>query len=166
VISKIIHPWKPVYDKHSTILILGTIPSPKSREVGYYYGHPQNIFWQTLANLLHKHVPTGDKASKDTFLLKNRIALWDVLHSCEIDGASDMSIRNPIPNIFEPILMETDISAIFTTGMKATDLFNKLCAEEAGMKAIYLPSTSPANRAIQAKPSFMEQWAQILAYLE
>lgn len=166
MISKIVHPWPPVFDKRSRILILGTIPSPKSREVGFYYGHPQNIFWQTLAGLLNEPVPARDRASKDAFLLRNRIALWDVLHSCEIDGASDMSIRNPKPNLFRPILDKTDIAAIFATGKKATELFNRLCTEEAGMEAEYLPSTSPANRALQTKPAFLDRWERILPYLE
>ncbi|MDR2157164.1 MAG: DNA-deoxyinosine glycosylase [Clostridiales Family XIII bacterium] len=161
MISEIIHPWEPVRDARSKILILGTIPSPKSRENGFYYGHPQNIFWQTLAGALGKPVPKPDPTSRTAFLLQNRIALWDVLHSCKIDGASDGSIRDPKPNIFRPLIAETQIVAVFTTGKKATWLFNRLCAEEAGMRAIYLPSTSPANRALQAKPSFAEQWSQI-----
>ncbi|MDR1272662.1 MAG: DNA-deoxyinosine glycosylase [Clostridiales Family XIII bacterium] len=163
--SQVTHPWPPVCDGHSRILILGTFPSPKSREAGFYYGHPQNVFWRTLAELLDEPVPDRSRASMDAFLLRNRIALWDVIQSCEIDGASDMSIRNPKPNRFRPLIDRTDIAAIFTTGKKATGLFNRLCAEEAGMEAIYLPSTSPANRALQAKPSFMEQWAHILLYL-
>ncbi|MDR1028898.1 MAG: DNA-deoxyinosine glycosylase [Clostridiales Family XIII bacterium] len=163
--SEVTHPWPPVCDEHSRILILGTFPSPKSREVGFYYGHPQNIFRQTLAELLNEPIPDRDRASVAAFLLRNRVALWDVIHSCEIDGASDRSIRNPKPNRFRPLIDRTDIAAIFTTGRKATELFTELCAEEAGMEAVYLPSTSPANRASQAKPSFMEQWTRILPYL-
>jgi hypoxanthine-DNA glycosylase len=158
---KIIHPWRPVCDAHSRILILGSIPSPKSRESGFYYGHPQNIFWQTLAAVLDAPPPAGDPASKTNFLLKRRIALWDVLHSCFIRGASDTSIRSPVPNQFRPLLAHTHIAAVFTTGKKATTLFNTLCAEEAGMKAHYLPSTSPANRAQHGKPAFLETWQQV-----
>ena len=72
-----------------------------------------------------------------------------------------MSIIRPVPNKFHPLLVDSNISAIFTTGKKATELFNKLCASEAGMKAIYLPSTSPANRGMQGKDEFWESWNKV-----
>jgi hypoxanthine-DNA glycosylase len=162
----ITHPWEPVYDARSEVLILGSIPSPKSRESGFYYGHPQNIFWQTLAAVLEAPPPAADAASKTVFLLRHHIALWDVLHSCAIHGASDTSITAAVPNRFGPLLAKTKIRAIFTTGKKATALFNSLCVEEAGMTAIYLPSTSPANRALQAKPEFLEAWKQVRGKLK
>ena len=158
---KLIHPWPPLFDARSRILILGTFPSPKSRQMGFPYGHPQNIFWKTLAQVLGQLPPAREAAAARQFALDNRIALWDVLHACDIDGASDASIKNPEGNLFAPILAQTKIAKIFTTGKTATDLFNKLCAAEAGMTAIYLPSTSPANRAAQVKDSFMEQWRMV-----
>jgi hypoxanthine-DNA glycosylase len=91
-------------------------------------------------------------------LLRNRVALWDVIHSCAIDGASDSSIRDPVFNSFRPLIEASEISTIFTTGKKATELFTAQCSEEAGMRAVYLPSTSPANRAYQSRPAFMEHW--------
>ncbi|MCL2869998.1 DNA-deoxyinosine glycosylase [Candidatus Saccharibacteria bacterium] len=147
------------------MLILGTFPSPKSREFGFYYGHPQNIFWQTLARVLNQPEPAKTIAARREFLLKNHIAMWDVLHACEINGAADSSITNPVPNKFALLLAKTNIVAVLTTGKTATDLFQKLCAKEAGMDAIYLPSTSPANRALQAKPEFMRTWQQIVKSL-
>jgi hypoxanthine-DNA glycosylase len=163
---RLVHPWPPLFDARSKILILGTFPSPKSRQMGFPYGHPQNIFWPTLAQILGQPPPAREAAAARQFALDNRIALWDVLHSCDIDGASDASIRNPEGNLFAPILSQTQISAIFTTGKAATNLFNKLCAAEAGMTAIYLPSTSPANRAARLKPGFLEQWRLITEALE
>jgi hypoxanthine-DNA glycosylase len=160
------HPFEPIYDARSRILILGTFPSPKSRESRFYYAHPQNCFWTTLALVLGADAPAPDAASRTAFLLKHRVAVWDVLHACEIDGASDNSIRNPVPNLFRPLLAASGIAAIFTTGRKATDLFNALCAAEAGMDAVYLPSTSPANRAYQQKPAFMTQWLRVRAALD
>ena len=157
----IVHPWGPAFDGRSKVLILGTIPSPRSREMGFAYGHPQNVFWETLAEALGKAAPAYDVAERWAFALENRIAIWDVLHSCEIDGASDMSIRNPVPNKFAPLLEQTDIEKIFTTGKKATELFERFCAEESGMKPVYLPSTSPANRAMQAKLEFQILWRQV-----
>ena len=157
----ITHPWGPVFDERSKVLILGTIPSPKSREMGFAYGHPQNVFWKTLAAVLGKEEPAYAVDERRAFALENRIAIWDVLHSCEIDGASDMSIKDPVPNKFAPLLEKTGIEKIFTTGKKATELFSLLCAEESGLASVYLPSTSPANRAMQAKPEFMLLWQEV-----
>ena len=154
----ITHPWQPVYDERSKILILGTMPSPKSRAYGFYYGNSQNCFWTIIARVLARAEPPSDIRSRTEFLLANRIALWDVLDSCEIKGAADNSITNPVAHRFASLLSKTQIRNIFTTGKKATELFNGLSAEEAGMKAIYLPSTSPANRAAQIKPAFFERW--------
>ena len=139
------HPFEPIWDEKSRILILGTIPSPKSRKYGFYYGHPQNRFWVTLSQIIGVPEPEKGRDSKETFLLANNIAVWDVLHSCRIKGASDDSIREPVPNKFRDIIEKSSIRTIFTTGGKATKLFNTLCATEAGMTARYLPSTSPAN---------------------
>lgn len=161
LMDTVIHPWEPIINSESRILILGTIPSPKSRENAFYYGHPQNIFWLTLAKVLGINPPENNPNSKTKFLLDNHVAIWDVLHSCEIDGAKDDSIINPTPNTFKPLIEESKISTIFTTGKKATALFNKLCADEAGMQSIYLPSTSPANRMQQGKPEFYVLWNQV-----
>ena len=155
-----IHPFEPIFDANSRVLILGSFPSPASR-ANYYYGHPQNRFWKTMAELFKEEMPTSREAKRE-FVLSHRLALWDVLHSCEIKGAEDSAIKNPIPNKFQPILSKSKICAIFTNGKKATELFQKLCAEEAGMNSIYLPSTSPANRAQQKKPEFMEQWGKVV----
>ncbi|HBT97303.1 MAG TPA: DNA-deoxyinosine glycosylase [Desulfobulbaceae bacterium] len=163
---RLFHPWPPLFDARSKILILGTFPSPKSRQMGFPYGHPQNIFWKTLAQILGQPLPAREAAAVKQFALANRIALWDVLRACDIEGASDASIKNPEGNLFAPILSQSQISAIFTTGKAATNLFNKLCAAEAGMTAIYLPSTSPANRAAQVKDSFMAQWRLVAKALE
>ncbi|MDR2133330.1 MAG: DNA-deoxyinosine glycosylase [Clostridiales Family XIII bacterium] len=164
--STLVHPLNPIYDARSRVLILGTFPSPKSREARFYYAHPQNSFWATLAAVLGEESPAPDAASKTAFLLARRVAVWDVLHACEIKGASDAEIRNPVPNLFRPILAASEIAAIFTTGKKATELFNALCAEEAGMETVYLPSTSPANRAYQKRPEFMAQWLRVREALD
>jgi hypoxanthine-DNA glycosylase len=158
---RLIHPLPPLYDERSRVLILGTFPSPKSREMAFFYGHPQNVFWGTLAAVLGQAEPPYDVEARRDFVLRNCIALWDVIHACDIEGSLDASIRNPEPNKFAPILAASRITTIFTTGRKGTDLFNRLCAEEAGMPSIYLPSTSPAARAAQKKPDFMERWSQV-----
>jgi hypoxanthine-DNA glycosylase len=157
----LVHPLGPIFNARSKVLILGTFPSPKSREALFFYAHPQNCFWTVLASVLSEEAPATDPASKTAFLLRNRVALWDVIHSCAIEGASDSSIRDPVFNKFRPLIEASEIATIFTTGKKATLLFNEHCSDEAGMRAVYLPSTSPANRAYQSKAAFMEHWMRV-----
>lgn len=140
----IIHPLKPIFDKNSAVLILGTMPSPKSRENNFYYGHPQNRFWRVLSTVFDEKFPENNE-ERAVLLLKHRIALWDVLASCEIKGAEDSSIKKPVPNDLSIILEACNIKAIFTTGKKAFSLYQKLCEPETKIPAISLPSTSPAN---------------------
>jgi len=135
----------PVFDSSSRILVLGTIPSPASREAGFYYAHPQNRFWQVLSAVFDEPLPYTIE-QKTKLVLSRNIALWDVLASCEIDGAEDSSIRKPVANDFAPLLAAAPISAVFTTGQKAFDLYKKLCRSRTGIDALLLPSTSPANR--------------------
>ena len=147
--SRIIHTIPPVYDGRSRVLILGTMPSPKSREVGFYYGHPQNRFWRVMERLfgLADHALV-DNDARIAFLLEQRIALWDVLASCEISGASDASIANPQPNDLACILDATPVRCVFTTGGKASELcrrFDGKLLNGRGIRHVALPSTSPAN---------------------
>lgn len=133
----------PVYDEHSKILILGSFPSVKSREQNFFYGHPQNRFWRVLPSLFGEEV--GSVAEKKDFLLRRRIALWDVIDSCEIKGSSDGSIENVKANDLTKILSEADIRAIFCNGAAAKKWYDKLLRGTLGREAVQLPSTSPAN---------------------
>lgn len=142
--SKVNHIFEPIYDNNSKILILGTMPSPKSRENGFYYMHPLNRFWPVISTVLCQPLPIAID-DKLKFLYENNIALWDVLKSCDIIGASDNSIKNPVANDINIILSNADIKAIFTTGIKAYTLYNRLCLPHTNYTAIQLPSTSPAN---------------------
>ena len=157
------HEFDAFFDKDSRVLILGTIPSPKSREQGFYYGHPQNRFWKVLADVLDEEFPQTVEERKG-FLKRNHIALWDVLESCEIKGASDVSIRNARPNDMNRILQEADIRAIFATGAKAAQLYKKLCFPECGVEAVRLPSTSPANCGCSYE-KLQEAYSQICDYV-
>ncbi len=159
------HEFGAFFDKDSRVLILGTIPSPKSREQGFYYGHPRNRFWKVLADVLKKEVPQTVEERK-RFLKRNHIALWDVLESCEIKGASDVSIRNARPNDMNRILKakDTNIQAIFVAGTKAAKLYKKLCLPTCGVEAIQLPSTSPANCGCSDE-KLREAYSQICKYL-
>ena len=119
----VLHTIPPVYDKNSRVLLLGTMPSPKSREAGFFYGHRQNRMWPVLARIFEEDTPMGAAARRD-FLLRHRIAMWDVLSSCAIRGAGDGSIRDPAPNDIRPILQSAPIAAIFCTGKKAFSLLS------------------------------------------
>lgn len=140
------HNIPPVFDKNSEVLILGSFPSVKSREVQFFYGHPQNRFWKVIAHIYGSPVPTNIP-SKKKLLLDNRIALWDVIGSCEINGSSDSSIRNAVPNEIAALVMKTHINRIFANGTTSYNMYNRLCRDSVGIDAIKLPSTSPANAA-------------------
>ncbi len=142
----LIHPIPPTYDKDSKILILGSFPSPKSRESGYFYGHPQNRFWKVVAALFQEDVPTTVE-EKHKLLLRNHIAAWDVIQSCSITGASDSSISDVVVNNLRPILETADIRQIFVNGKTAYKHYQKYTQPIIQREAICLPSTSPANAA-------------------
>ncbi|HIT33064.1 MAG TPA: DNA-deoxyinosine glycosylase [Candidatus Faecousia intestinigallinarum] len=144
--ERVHHPFSPIFDAHSKVLILGSFPSVKSRENAFYYGHPQNRFWKVLAQVLEQKMPVGI-AEKERFLLKNRIALWDVIASCEIEGSADSSIRRAVPNPVENLLAQSEISQIFVNGAAAARLYDKYLLPRLGLPAVRLPSTSPANAA-------------------
>ena len=157
---QVIHPLNPIYDKNSKVLILGTIPSVKSREVGFYYANPKNRFWKILSKVYNEEIGETDN-ERTEFLLKHNIALFDVLKSCDIQSSSDNTIRNPIPNNLLPIINSSKIEYIFTTGKKAYELYNKYSYKETGIKAIYLPSTSPANCPKGIEETLYKEYSKI-----
>ena len=142
----IIHPIPPVFDRNSRILVLGSFPSVKSREANFFYGHPQNRFWKVTAAVFGETVPVSVEEKK-AFLLRNRIAVWDVIHSCDINGSSDASIRNVVPNDLSVILDAADIRTIFVNGKTADRYYRQYTEPQTGRPAVCLPSTSPANAA-------------------
>lgn len=142
--TTVTHEIQPVFDSRSRVLLLGTMPSPASREQDFYYGHPQNRFWRVLAAIFDEPAPRTIEEKRD-MLLRHHIALWDVLASCEIEGASDASIRDAQPNDLARIFDAADIRAVFATGTKAGELYRKLIEPTLGVPCTTLPSTSPAN---------------------
>ena len=155
-----IHPIPPVFDENSKILILGSFPSVKSREARFFYGHPQNRFWKTLAAVLNAECPSAVGEKKD-FLLSHKIAVWDVIKSCEISGSADSSIRNAEPNDLARIFGAADIKAVFANGGTAYRLYKKY---NPAPDALRLPSTSPANAAFSLE-RLIGEWKIILKYL-
>ena len=138
------HTFEPVYDDNSKILILGSLPSVKSREQGFYYGHPQNRFWKVLARLLEWEEPQSIEEKKE-MLLKNQIAIWDVLESCDIQGSSDSSIKNPVAADIPGLLEKTKIEKIYVNGTTAGKYYKKYLLPLIGVEAVVLQSTSPLN---------------------
>jgi len=157
----VVHPLPPVVDGESRVLLLGTMPSPKSRETGFYYGHPQNRFWRVLAVAAGEAAPTSRQEKLD-FLRRHRIALWDVLASCRIEGASDASIRDPVPNDVAGLLRRAPIRAVFATGETAGRLYDRLCLPSTGVPAARLPSTSAANRGRWPEGALVERYRAVL----
>ena len=141
---RVSHEFGPFVNKDSKILILGSIPSVKSREYGFYYMHPQNRFWRVLSDLFNEDF-LGSILEKKKLLKKYKIALWDVIESCDIEGSSDMTIKNIKVNDIKGLIKETNVDKIFITGKKAYELYNKYCFKDVKIEAIYLPSTSGAN---------------------
>ena len=139
-----IHNIQPIFDENSNILILGSFPSVKSREENFFYAHPQNRFWRVISAIYSSKTPTTIDDKKQ-FLINHKIALWDVIESCEIDGSSDSSIKSVTPNRIDIILNIAKIQKIFTNGKTAHRLFEKYIAPKYSVGDICLPSTSPAN---------------------
>jgi len=158
--SHVVHNFDPVYNAESSVLILGSFPSVKSREQNFYYGHPQNRFWKVIAQLTGWQVPVTVEEKK-RMLLENRIAVWDVIASCDIIGSSDSSIKNVVVNDFDSILRFSKIERIYANGAKAYGLYRKYVPEPLCRKIIKLPSTSPANAA-WGMERLCEAWKVIL----
>lgn len=162
-----LHNIDAVYDENSEILILGSFPSVKSREQQFFYAHPQNRFWRVLAAVCGDTADGARPAAprsieeKVAFLLKNHIALWDVIRSCEISGSSDSSIKNAEPNDLLPLIRASRINRIFCNGKTAFSLYNKLILPKTGIAAQCLPSTSPAN-AGYSLDRLTNEWRRIL----
>lgn len=149
-------PFIPVYNNYSKILILGSFPSVKSREQGFYYGHPQNRFWKVLSEILGEQTPYSIEEKKNMLLI-NRVAIYDVIESCDIIGSSDSSIRNVVPADIKKIIKNSEIGTVFTNGKTSAKLYRKYQAKDIGLPMIELPSTSPAN-AVFSLERLKEIW--------
>ena len=156
----IVRPFGPVYDSESRILILGSFPSVKSREVRFYYGHPRNRFWPLLARLLECPVPETVEQRRD-LVLENRIALWDSIEECDITGSSDSSIRNAVPVDIMRVLAAAPVRTIYANGATSGKVYEKYLQGITGREITVLPSTSPANAAWSME-RLEEKWKVVL----
>ena len=158
----ITHPLRPLFQADSKILILGSFPSVKTREYGFFYGHPQNRFWPLLERIFDVKLST-DIEERRAFLLQHHLALYDVIYRCDIIGSSDASIQNAVPSDLSPIFKEADIKQIFCNGETAYRYYKKYQERQTGYKAIKLPSTSPAN-ARSSMDDLYNRWKIIKEY--
>jgi len=157
------HPFPPLFDKNSKVLILGSFPSVKSREQMFFYGHPQNRFWKVISAVFDKAVPQTISEKKE-LLLSSHVAVWDVIAACDIEGSSDSSIKNVVENDLNVILETADIKQIFVNGKTAEKYFNKYISKRINKRAICLPSTSPANAAWTLE-KLVKEWNVIKNYI-
>lgn len=153
------HPIPPLYDENSRILILGSFPSVKSRETAFFYGHPQNRFWRVLAAVFDCDVPKTVEQKKK-LVFDNGLALWDIIGGCDVQGSSDSTIKNTVPNDLSVILDNADIKMIFANGRTAEKYYNKYTKPITGIDIECLPSTSPANAAWSFE-RLTESWNKI-----
>ena len=156
----VVHTFGPLYNENSRILILGSFPSPASREVGFYYGHPRNRFWQVLSDVFAVPLPESIEEKKELVLSKN-LALWDVIEECDIIRASDSSVKNAIPTDIARILRETQIERIICNGALSRKIYDQCQLETTGMQAVKMPSTSPANAAWSLQ-KLIDEWTSAL----
>ena len=153
------HTLKPIYDKNSKLLLLGSMPSIKSRENMMYYSHPQNRFWKILSIIFNEEI-----VDKKEFILRHNLALWDTIESCDINGSSDSSIKNVVPNDINMLVKNSNVKYIFTIGRKSDMLYRKYILNKVGIEPILLSSTSPAN-ASKKLEDLVDEFRIILKFL-
>ena len=136
--KKVIHPLDAIYDEHSRVLILGSFPSVISRQNKMYYANKTNRFWSVMEALFKEEI-----SDYEVFCHKHHIAMWDVIHSCTIEGSSDSSIKNVKTNDIAGLVQKSDIQLIVTTGKKAAALYEQYIHLD--IPHVSLPSTSAAN---------------------
>lgn len=156
--THVVHPFAPLFDENSKVLVLGSFPSVKSREQAFFYGHPQNRYWKVIAAVLHESVPVT-VGEKRALMLKHGIAMYDVIHECDIVGSSDASIRNAVASDLSPILRGRKLP-VFTNGNTARNLYQKYIFPVTGIETTGLPSTSPANAAWSVD-RLIEAWSVV-----
>ncbi len=163
--EQLLHPFPPLYDSNSRVLILGSFPSVKSREQMFFYGHPQNRFWKVMSAVLQHPVPQSIP-EKRSMLLSHGVALWDSICRCDITGSSDASIENIVPNDLSRIFSAAKILQIFCNGKKSWEIYNNYIEPVTGISAACLPSTSPANAAWSLERLIAAWSGQIQPFLD
>ncbi len=136
--------FEPIWSEDARLLILGTMPSEASLAQGFYYAHPRNAFWPLMFELLGEAY-SADVNDKKRLLIRNRIALWDVAHSCVRPGSLDSAIREAAPNDIPGLIQRCPgIQKVLLNGTTARALFFRLLPPQ-DVECALVPSTSPAN---------------------
>lgn len=154
--KKTVHPIPPLYNENSEKLILGSFPSIKSREAMFFYGHPQNRFWKLIAKIFDEETPNTIE-EKTKLILTHNLSLWDSIHSCVITGSSDSSVKDVVANNLSVILNNSRVGQIYCNGALSHKMYMKYIYPQTKIKAVKLPSTSPANAAFSIDRLY-EQW--------
>ena len=158
--AALVHPFPPLFNSESRTLILGSFPSVKSREMMFFYGHPQNRFWRVIAALYGEETPRTTE-EKSGLILRRNLALWDTIQSCTITGSSDSSVRDVVPNDLSVILQNSRVDRVFCNGALSHKLYTRYCMPQTGISAVKLPSTSPANAAFSLE-RLIGEWKVLL----
>lgn len=161
--ERVTHPFPPLYNQDSRVLVLGSFPSVKSREAQFFYHHPQNRFWKVLSAVFNESVPITIEEKRD-LLLRNKIAVWDVIQSCEITGSADSSIKNVIPNDLTEILQTAKLNRIISNGGTSHQLYMRHIFPLTGIESLKLPSTSPANASC-SMDCLVKDWSILRTYV-
>ena len=160
IYKTIVHPLEPCFNKESKILILGSFPSVKTREYGFFYGHSQNRFWRVMEILFNEEL-----SNDIDFLSRHKIALYDSIYQCDIIGSSDASIKNAQPSDLKEIIRGADIKEVFLNGSTSYKYYKKYHEKDLGHEGVKLPSTSPANARYRLD-DLVNEWRVILKYLD
>ena len=159
-IDQITRSFDPIVYSNTKILVLGSLPGKKSLELREYYGHPRNRLWKILAHITNNEIPQ-DYERKKEFLFKYNIGLWDVAHSAYREGSLDSNIKKERPNDIENLLESHEsIGVIGFNGKKAEKMFYKFFREKINLMYVSLPSTSPANMAINFE-EICSRWSDL-----
>ena len=160
--ENISHPFEPVCNENSRVLILGTLPSLASQKSQFYYGHPQNRFWPLLALLFQQEQP-GTIDEKICFILDHQLALWDVVQRCRMIGSADNTIQEEKVNPVDWLLDRYPVERIYANGQKAGKLYEKYIEPLTGRPIHILPSTSPANARFSLA-ALAEKWRVVTGF--
>ncbi len=155
----IVHPLKPLYNSESKTLILGSFPSVKSRELNFFYAHPQNRFWKVISAIFDSSLPMTIE-EKTNLILNNNLALYDVIYSCDIISSADNTIKNVTPSNLTEVIKNSKINNIFVNGKTAEFYYKKYLEKQLGLKCVCLPSTSPAN-ASKSLEQLIVAWSAV-----
>jgi hypoxanthine-DNA glycosylase len=156
--------FAPISNEETLVLILGSLPGEKSLAMNEYYGHPRNRFWKIIAKFTNNNFPTTYSEKKE-LLLKNKIAVWDIVKQGDRKGSLDTAILNEMPNDIDVfIATHKKLKAIFFNGKKTELLYDKYLQRKEKLHYYSLPSTSPANAAFSDEKLY-EHWKQIQLFL-